>query len=78
MGFYSNLVISYCIDFSMSGDNLREYCRELLANVSGKILEIGFGTGLNLPHYPENVAKITTIEPNPGMQRLALLLFKHF
>lgn len=35
------------------------------------ILEIGFGTGLNLPHYPESIAKITTIDPNPGMQRLA-------
>lgn len=71
MGFYSNLIIPYCIDFSMSGDNLREYRRELLANVSGEILEIGFSMGLNLPHYLENVAKIITIEPNPGMQKLA-------
>lgn len=71
MGFYSNLILPYCIDFSMSSDNLREYRQQLLADVSGEILEIGFGTGLNLPHYPENVTKITTIEPNPGMQRLA-------
>ena len=71
MGFYSNLILPYCIDFSMSGDNLQKYRRELLANVSGEILEIGFGTGLNLPYYPESVAKITTVEPNPGMQRIA-------
>jgi ubiquinone/menaquinone biosynthesis C-methylase UbiE len=71
MGFYSNLIIPYCIDLSMSGSNLRQYRQELLKDVSGEILEIGFGTGLNLPHYPEQVTKITTVEPNPGMQKLA-------
>jgi ubiquinone/menaquinone biosynthesis C-methylase UbiE len=71
MGFYSNLVIPYCIDLAMSGSNLQQYRQELLKDVSGEILEIGFGTGLNLPHYPEQVTKITTVEPNPGMQKLA-------
>lgn len=71
MGFYSNFILPYCIDFAMSGSNLREYRQELLADVSGEILEIGFGTGLNLPYYPEEVTKITTIDPNPGMQKLA-------
>ena len=71
MGFYSNLVIPYCIDFAMSGSNLKQYRQQLLEDVSGEILEIGFGTGLNLPHYPESVTKITTIDPNPGMQKLA-------
>ncbi|MGB5713557.1 MAG: class I SAM-dependent methyltransferase [Waterburya sp.] len=71
MGIYSNLVIPYCIDFAMSGSTLQSYRQNLLADVSGEILEIGFGTGLNLPYYPDNVNKITTIDPNPGMQRLA-------
>lgn len=71
MGFYSNLVIPYCIDFAMSGSTLESYRQKLLENVSGEILEIGFGTGLNLPYYPENVEKITTIDPNPGMKRIA-------
>ena len=71
MGFYSNLVIPYCIDFAMSGSNLKQYRQQLLEDVSGEILEIGFGTGLNLAYYPESVTKITTIEPNPGMQKLA-------
>ena len=71
MGFYSNFVIPYCIDFTMSGSDLSQYRQELLADVSGEILEIGFGTGLNLPYYPETVTEITTIDPNPGMQRIA-------
>lgn len=71
MGFYSNLIVPYCIDLTMSGSDLEQYRQKLLADVSGEILEIGFGTGLNLPHYPQEVEKITTIDPNPGMQKLA-------
>lgn len=71
MGIYSNLVIPFCIDVAMSGGTLGQYRQELLQDVSGEILEIGFGTGLNLPHYPEGVEKITTIDPNPGMKKLA-------
>jgi len=71
MSFYSNSVIPYCIDLAMSGSNLKQYRQQLLTEVSGKILEIGFGTGLNLPHYPQSVSKITTIDPNPGMRKLA-------
>ena len=40
-----------------------------LASVEGEILEIGVGTGLNLPHYPERVKRITTADPNPGMNK---------
>ena len=71
MGFYSNSVIPYCIDLAMSGETLQQYRQQLLEDVSGEILEIGFGTGLNLPHYPAEIARITTIDPNPGMQKLA-------
>ena len=71
MGFYSNLIIPYCIDFAMSGESLEQYRQQLLEDVSGEVLEIGFGTGLNLPHYPDKIKKITTIDPNPGMQKKA-------
>jgi SAM-dependent methyltransferase len=41
----------------------------LLARAEGNILEIGFGTGLNLPHYPTTVRRITTIDPNINLRR---------
>jgi ubiquinone/menaquinone biosynthesis C-methylase UbiE len=43
----------------------------LLAHASGNLLEIGFGTGLNLPYYPPHVRKLTTVDPNAGMYRRA-------
>lgn len=48
-------------------------CRKrVLAEIEGVVLEIGIGTGLNIPHYPEGVKKVTTVDPNPGMNRRAL------
>ena len=59
------------LDWVMSTPAIERYRQQLLANVEGEVLEIGFGTGLNLPYYPEKTAKITTIDPNLGMKKLA-------
>ncbi len=45
--------------------------------MSGETLEIGFGTGLNLSCYPEDVRKITVVDPNPGMHRRAQKRIQH-
>ncbi|MEQ1758810.1 MAG: class I SAM-dependent methyltransferase [Vicinamibacterales bacterium] len=46
---------------------LRELRRETLASVSGRVVEIGFGSGANLPYYPVTVTSVTGLEPNNGM-----------
>lgn len=55
----------------MSAPVISQYRQQLLAEVEGEVLEIGFGTGLNLPYYSEKTNKITTIDSNPGMNKLA-------
>jgi ubiquinone/menaquinone biosynthesis C-methylase UbiE len=40
---------------------------ELLAGASGRVLEIGAGTGANLPHYPDAVEHLMLCEPDEGM-----------
>jgi len=54
----------------MSSDYLMGLRRELLKETFGTVLEIGFGTGLNLSCYPEQVKRIITVDPNMGMNRL--------
>jgi ubiquinone/menaquinone biosynthesis C-methylase UbiE len=71
MGFYSQVVLPRLCDFSLNRPFVARHRRDLLAGASGAILEIGFGTGLNLPLYPEHVHKITAVDPNAGMHRRA-------
>jgi ubiquinone/menaquinone biosynthesis C-methylase UbiE len=46
---------------------LAEQRRQLVGSVSGDVLEIGAGTGLNLPAYPEHLKSLTLTEPSPPM-----------
>jgi ubiquinone/menaquinone biosynthesis C-methylase UbiE len=71
MGFYAQVVVPLLCDFGLDRTFVARRRRELLAHAGGDILEIGFGTGLNLPYYPPHVRKITTVDPNVGMYRRA-------
>jgi ubiquinone/menaquinone biosynthesis C-methylase UbiE len=71
MGLYSQVVVPLLCDFGLDRPFVARYRRELLAHASGAILEIGFGTGLNLPCYPAHVRKVTAVDPNVGMYRRA-------
>ena len=71
MGLYSRLIFPRLLDLTMSGQALSQYRHSLLQSVRGNVLEIGFGTGLNIPHYGEGVTAITAIDPNEGMAAIA-------
>ncbi|MDZ4873425.1 MAG: 2-methoxy-6-polyprenyl-1,4-benzoquinol methylase, mitochondrial [Chroococcidiopsis cubana SAG 39.79] len=71
MGFYSQRILPYLLDWSLSDPTMAQYRREVLANVTGEVLEIGFGTGLNLSYYPESIDKLVAIDANPGVHNLA-------
>lgn len=45
--------------------------RELLAGLSGSVIEIGAGNGLNFAHYPRTVTAVLAVEPEPHLRRLA-------
>jgi ubiquinone/menaquinone biosynthesis C-methylase UbiE len=48
-----------------------EHRRRLLAGLSGDVIEIGAGNGLNFPHYPAEVKRLVAVEPEPNLRRLA-------
>jgi SAM-dependent methyltransferase len=49
----------------------RELRRELLAGLTGRVLEVGAGTGLNFPHYPASVDQVVAVEPEPYLRARA-------
>jgi ubiquinone/menaquinone biosynthesis C-methylase UbiE len=71
VGFYSRFLFPRICNFVLDTPPVAEQRRKVLESADGQILEIGFGTGLNLPHYPQSVRRITAVDPNAGMTRLA-------
>jgi ubiquinone/menaquinone biosynthesis C-methylase UbiE len=49
-----------------------DHRRRLLAGLTGRVLEVGAGNGLNFPHYPATVTEVLAIEPEPYLRRQAL------
>jgi len=71
VGLYSRFLFPHLCEFALNRSPIAEQRQKLLAGVRGETLEIGFGTGLNLPHYPTTVERITVVDPNDGMLRRA-------
>ena len=71
MRFYSQKIFPYLLDWSLSDSTFNQYRQEVLAEVEGEVLEIGFGTGLNLSFYPDAINEIITVDNNPGVHKLA-------
>jgi len=71
MGIYNKHIFPILMGLTLGGKKIGEQRKKTLSRVRGKILEVGFGTGLNLSHYPSYVRAITAIDPNPGMNRKA-------
>jgi ubiquinone/menaquinone biosynthesis C-methylase UbiE len=71
VGFYSRVIFPRLCDFALDRPSVAALRGDLLSQAAGEILEIGFGTGLNLPHYQRAVRRITVVEPNAGMHRRA-------
>ena len=53
------------------GDEIRERRERLLAGLKGRVLEIGAGTGVTFPLYPQTVSEVVALEPEPRLLRSA-------
>jgi ubiquinone/menaquinone biosynthesis C-methylase UbiE len=68
MRFWSERVFPWLMDRLAENDEELKILRtRALAGAGGRVLELGFGTGLNLYHYPPAVRRIVAVDPNPGM-----------
>ena len=71
MGLYSKYLFPRILDYVMRGDEMNEQRQLVLSEAAGKVFEIGFGTGLNMRHYPDTVTSVTVADKNPAMHKLA-------
>lgn len=69
IAWYQTRAFPAAYDFLMDMGKLESRRASALAEVRGDTLEVGIGTGLNLPHYPDGLTHLTAVDSNPGMLR---------
>lgn len=71
MGLWTEQVVPRVADRTLDSAQLRAVRARVCAGLGGELLEIGFGSGLNVPHYPAAVSRVTAVEPSDVGWRLA-------
>ena len=70
MGIYSHKIFPRLLDFALGNSAAQKLRQKTLAQASGSVIEIGFGTGLNLPFYPKEIRQITALDSEDFMPEL--------
>jgi len=71
MGFYQDQVLPRVTDVVMNRGELTRIRDRVAAGLRGEVLEVGFGSGLNVPHYPSAVNRVLAVDPAVVARKLA-------
>lgn len=71
MYFYEKLILPLLLHLAMRSRRLTQYRQQVIGAARGRLLEIGVGSGLNLPFYGQAVDCLWAIDPSPELLRLA-------
>lgn len=71
MGVYSKHILPRLIDLAMRNEETARLRAEWLPHARGEVLEIGIGSGLNLPFYSSQVRHIYGVDPSVELQQMA-------
>jgi SAM-dependent methyltransferase len=67
MGVYGEWIVPALIDLSMRNKRLWPYRARVAGAAEGRVLDVGVGSGLNLPFYPPRVRDIFGLDPSPRL-----------
>lgn len=72
MGFYDHYILPCLIDMACGAEPISKQRQKVVPLAEGRVLEIGMGSGLNIPFYdPQRIEHVWGLEPSAGMRRKA-------
>jgi len=71
MGFYETRILPRLTDRVMRGGEFDRLRARVMAGLAGEVLEVGFGSGLNMRHYPPAVKRVLAVDPAALGRKLA-------
>lgn len=71
MGFYRDHIVPHLVNLSMWNRELARYRERIVSQAEGRVLEIGVGSGANLPFYTDRAKEVLGIEPHPKLLKMA-------
>jgi ubiquinone/menaquinone biosynthesis C-methylase UbiE len=63
MGLYGDQILPRAIDLVLRGGEFARLRARVAAGLEGEMLEIGFGSGLNIPYYPSGLKRVQAVDP---------------
>jgi ubiquinone/menaquinone biosynthesis C-methylase UbiE len=67
VSFYQRRVLPHLVHLAMRQETLRPFRRRVIGAAEGEVLEVGIGSGINLPLYGPSVRSVIGLEPSPEL-----------